>query len=249
MSRVIMYFETVTYIMKRTSSQIVAGGSKPKKAKVTKKRVYKKPFVTPDIYTPSTRFPDVLKTTLRYDSNLIRVTSAITNPVYGTFRLNSPYDFDYDNLFDNKQPLYFDTLVTSTGPFKQFKCVSWKTRLTVINASSEPLNFWWGQSDTISEIDTVTELQNRPLVTRVMVGPKGSTGDRQVINSTGSVFKTLGSTVNPANLTGGSATDPATVVYGNYLGFNPKALSFPEFYLQVQHDFMVELNTTDAQSS
>jgi len=43
--------------------------------------------------------------------------------------------YDYDNTGEagNKQPLYYDALLSASGPYKQYKTISWKTTWYFMN--------------------------------------------------------------------------------------------------------------------
>ena len=55
--------------------------------------------------------------------------------------LNSVYDFDKSsgNYFGNKQPLYYDQLLAASGPYKNYKVISWVTTYTIMNTGNIPL--------------------------------------------------------------------------------------------------------------
>lgn len=236
--------------MKRTGSLRVGGAAKKARtSKILKRKTVGFRRTTPQLYAPSTAFPNVLKTVLRYDSNLIRRSGGVSQTNPAAVRLNSLYDFDNDNVLDNKQPLYFDTLVTATGPYRSAKCDSWSSRITVINNSTDPLQFYWCQADSIAEIDSNIEIQNRPGVQRLLLAPKGSSGDRGIIKSTGSMYKIFGDAVNPVSKISFATADPATVAFGTYVGYNPNAASVPDFWVSIQHDFSVELSNVDGTQS
>jgi len=40
---------------------------------------------------------------------------------------NDMYDYDNTGEAGNKQPLYYDALLSASGPYKQYKTISWKT--------------------------------------------------------------------------------------------------------------------------
>jgi len=48
--------------------------------------------------------------------------------------------YDYDNTGEagNKQPLYYDALLSASGPYKQYKTISWKTTWYFMNQTACP---------------------------------------------------------------------------------------------------------------
>lgn len=127
--------------------------------KYTKKpmRMYRRPSTVP--------FPKIKNCTLVYKQPSAPITCSVLNKtVIQRYRLNSLYDFDYDDTVGNKQPLYFDQLFNLDGPYKQYKVNAWKTTITVTNLSAANLNVYYDQGvlNSITDSDTAPEMQNRP---------------------------------------------------------------------------------------
>jgi len=129
---------------------------------------------------------------------LYKNTSATLTPgtVYGSqrFRLNCIVDFDYDNNFGNKQPLFFDNLLGVAGPYRSFRVNAWKVRFKVVNISSIPVTVYWhnGSLNSVTDADIQGEMQNMPRVKSLQL--TGSTGSKSIgtISAYGTVKGVIG---------------------------------------------------------
>lgn len=97
---------------------------------------------------------------------------------YNSFSMfpTSLYDYDYSGAIGNKQPLYFDTLFTSQGPYLFYRVKRWKTVITVVNLSTVPVVVYAGHASITGntvELDTPTEMQNFPDIKKVFLTEKG----------------------------------------------------------------------------
>jgi len=218
-----------------------------KKAKTSSKRNAR---LTPEMYTPAQTFPDVMTTTLRYNSNMARANPAAASTYY-SFYLNGMFDFDVDNFLGNKQPLYYDELLTADGPYRNYKVKSWDTKIILINKSPEPLLVYWSQANAIAESDSLLEVQNRPNVQELIL--TNSDGDKNMgtIISKGNVRQIHGSIRNPTDLTGSPSANPSVACYGTLFFYNPGGVAVTpvDCWVKIVHDFHVELATADAVSS
>lgn len=238
--------------MKRAlgSSQTITKPSRPYKKRRSSRPKGRKPTGTPEMYQKAQVFPDTLKTTLRYNSNM-----AIVNPsaasTYYSFVLNGLFDFDFDNLLGNKQPLYFDELCTADGPYKNYKCTSWKTTIEIINQSGDPLLAYWCQGAAVVEQDTLVEVQNRPNVRELILTQRDGTKNKGTIVAPGKVTDIYGSIRNPADLTGSSAANPASPLYGTLFLYNPGGVAATpvQCWVKIKHDFYTEFANADAVQS
>lgn len=129
---------------------------------------------------------------------LYKNTSATLTPgaVYGAqrFRLNCMYDFDFDNNFGNKQPLYYDNLLDGTGPYRSFRVNAWKVTFKVVNISDIPVTIYWhnGSLNSVNDADIQGEMQNMPRVKSLQL--TGKTGSKSIgtISAYGTVKGVLG---------------------------------------------------------
>jgi len=213
------------------------------------KRVKKTPKAkgSPEMYAKGQVFPDVLYTTLRYNSNMYRRNPASASD-FTSYRLNSAYDFDVDDVAGNKQPLYFDELVTSTGPYQTFTVKSWMTKVEIHNMSTSPLLCYWVQASNVTEGDTLIEVQNRTNVRELILTGRGGDGDHGIIRAPGKITDIYGTRLDPANLVGNSASGPNVTPVGILYLYNPGGVvgTPVDAWVKVTHDFHCELNTSDA---
>lgn len=216
-------------------------------AKKSKKTSRRRPRLTAEMYAPAQVFPDVLKTTLRYNSTMAAIDPAAASTYY-SFVLNGMFDFDNDNILGNKQPLYFDELLTADGPYRNYKVTSWETKIIIINDSVDPLLAYWSQTNNITESDTLLEVQNRPNVRELILTQRDGDNNMGTIKSKGSVTEISGAIRNPTDLTGSPTANPASPHYGTLFLYNPGGVvSTPvNCWIKVIHDFHVELSTADA---
>lgn len=129
---------------------------------------------------------------------LYKNTSASLLPgtVYGSqrFRLNDCYDFDYDNNFGNKQPLFFDNLIDVAGPYRSFRVNAWKVRFKIVNLSDVAVTVYWqnGFLNSVSEADNQSEIQNMPRVKSLQLTGKTGSKSMGTLSAYGTVKGVLG---------------------------------------------------------
>jgi len=100
--------------MKRSASTaLTTKGGAPKKRRVVKTTLQRK---------PDGPFPRSKKVTWIYENALTALSGAAAT-LAKSVKLNDAYDFDNSADVGNKQPLYWDTLMTASGPTNrtQFK--------------------------------------------------------------------------------------------------------------------------------
>lgn len=131
-------------------------------------------------------------------SLLYKNTSATLTPgaVYGSqrFRLNSCFDFDYDNNFGNKQPLFYDALLNEGGPYRSFRVNAWKISFKIVNTSSVPITVYWqnGSLNSVSDADTQAEMQNMPRVKSLQLTSSSGSKSIGYLRAYGTVKGVLG---------------------------------------------------------
>jgi len=231
--------------MKRAAGSSQTLSTRPvKKVKAVKRTAKAKG--TPEMYSKGQVFPDVLPTTLRYNSNMVAIDVAAASTYY-SFVLNGMYDFDFNDILGNKQPLYMDELLTADGPYKTYKVLSWKTTIHVINDSLDPLLCYWSQSNAVAEADTLVEVQNRPNVRELILTQRDGAANQGKIIAPGNVNDIVGTIRNPADLAASYNGNPAGTLWGTLFFYNPGGVvSTPiNAWLKITHDFEVELSTAD----
>lgn len=234
-----------------------ASGSGPsakrfKKSNLTKGRAIRSKTESAGLfkYNGDGPFPNKLATTLLYRSGAKSLTgSAVTGTYSVQFGLNDLFDFDITNVMDNKQPLYYDTLFTATGPYTRMETKAWRTRLTVINLGAEALSIYWNGKGTAigsSEEDSLAEVTNRPGQQAFHLGPKGSSMDRIYIRSFG---KWEDHNTEESGTAQSYNASPSTIIYGSLFASTPSTNTAPTFVLQVDHFFDVICTRPDATQS
>lgn len=230
--------------MKRPSGESQLVSSAPAKRR---KGVPVRGKGSPELYSKGQIFPDVFHTTMRYSSNLVPITSIASATTFHSLILNGLFDFDFNNTFGDKQPLYYDQLLTSTGPFKQYTCKKWRTTIEVYNQSTNPLEVYWTQAGDPSDGDTLIEVQNRPNVRILVLTAKGGSKDKGKITAPGSMVEIFGNIINPESALGSVTANPSIKAYGTLFFSNPGATSSTliDCFVKIVHDFDVELSAID----
>lgn len=197
---------------------------------------------------PDGPFPRSKNTTLVYENALTSVTPAAALVALST-KPNSAYDYDNSTgaAFGNKQPLYWDTLMTASGPYKNYKVSSWKTTYTIVNMTDEPLIvFAMPPISATSEIDSLAEADNFPGVVRLyLTGKSGSKGIGKV-TTYGNVKDVYTSASNDLGFVGGYNGDPAYVVYSGLLLASANGSTNVEARVAVRHEMKTTLQVVDA---
>lgn len=197
-------------------------------------------------------FPKVRPVTLTYKQPSITLTSsALTGSLIARFRLNSLFDFDLDNYFDDKQPLYFDQLFSDTGPYKYYKVNAWKTTVTVTNLASVALHAYYDQGTigSLTDADTALEANNRPGVQYRMLTASANAKPQCVFSS----YKTTKSFAPRGISQGldyGSSwnNNPANPIISTLLitNLDPASLTTFQTVVQVNHVFYATAYLQDA---
>lgn len=248
-----------------SSSQAIPGGSSLGKRKrndtvgpVSKRKKGPKKYSVKQWYRPTNAygfkkysgegpFPNKLATTLLYRSVAVAASgSAGSGTFYLNVGLNDLNDFDISNLLGNKQPLYYDQLFSSTGPYQRLECLSWRTRITIINTGAECCTVYWngrGSAISVGEEDTLAEVTNRPHMQQYTLAPKGSTGDRVLIRSSGKWMDHNSETLGTAQNLGFS---PGQIIYGTLFANTPTSTTAPTLVLQFDHYFDIIALRQDA---
>lgn len=180
--------------------------------------------------------------------NLLTLFGSGTNVQVNTVVPNSMYDFDRGTAFGNKQPLYYDALLTASGPYKQYRVISWKTTYYFTNETENAVNIWVGPPVAASnETDSVAEVDNWPGVQRLRLTDKyGSKtmGTIVVKGHVGDVYPTFSS--DYASYTGQYNTDPGLPIYQNIIVQGADGTKIPIVYVGVKHEAYTELGLVDS---
>lgn len=189
------------------------------------KRPYRRALIPRSLLLPSSSttfsngiaaIPNTKTYNLVYDSILTPVT-AIGQVLSLPVACNDPYDFDRapGNAFGNKQPLYFDTLVSSSA-YQQYKTVAWEITFTVINlAAGNALQVFAVPSSTSPTLfDTETKASNLPGVIKKCLTPLGGSNSHCNVTIKGNITDLYALYTGDSGFTGSSVTGPGSVNYG-----------------------------------
>lgn len=184
--------------------------------------------------------------TFLYQTGLREVTAVAGATSYARIVCNGMFDVDYDNLLDNKQPLYFDTLLSSTGPYQQYKVISWKTTWNLINETDKAVTVWVVPAGVgAGDLDTPTEVANYPGVKRIFLAAKGGM-DRSSCTVTGHFKDMYPSMTQDNGLIGVYNSNPGNAIYGGIVVQNSDLTNIPVLKVAVKHEAYTELQNVDA---
>lgn len=222
---------------------------KPVRRAYRKKRTYKKSFKkVPKTLGP---FPRTMNTTMIYKQPSAVITSnGINSFKYVRFNANGMFDYDYDNLVSNKQPLYFDQLLSIDGPYRQYRVNAFKTRIKFINLSDKALNVYWSPAtvNNYTDNDTVVEMQNFKGVSYKQLTAQNNARPQCTFKT----FKKIDSLV-PATGTrttqwlGGYGSNPTINIVQTLMAetIDGSTAAF-SFQIEVEHIYYVQLFDADA---
>ena len=196
-------------------------------------------------------FPKTKQCTLLFKDTGVATSSGLVNYTVSRFRLNSLFDFDFENRFNDKQPLYFDTLLTATGPYRQYKVNAWKTTFKIVNMdATRALAIYYdsGAVNNGTDADTYSEMKNRPgVISRILTPLSGSRAITTI-----SRFQTLkqcvASTSNDLNYTGTYGGNPTIPIYGSLLSATiDNSVTAHTVQIEVSHVFYCTLYDNQSQ--
>lgn len=198
-------------------------------------------------------FPKVMNTQLVYKNPSVNVTSSgIQSFNYCNFTLNSMFDFDTTNIIGNKQPLFYDQLLSVDGPYKNYKVNAWKTTIRFINLSDRAMYVYYDPcSATISEADSALEMQNRRGVQTFVLTAANNAKPMCTITKYQSLRQFFPNSVNSSeNFSAVYNASPATAAYST-LGWQTIDGSVTAYTIavQVQHIFYCTLYNADSVNS
>lgn len=161
-------------------------------------------------------FPRSKVVNLIYENSL--TTGSFSGAATGVLGTKPNSAFDYDNSsgasFGNKQPLYYDTLFSASGPYKNYKVDSWTTTYTIVNEADAAITvFALPPVSATSEIDSVAEADNFPGVKRLYLTAKTGSKSFGTLTVTGNVRDVYTSASTDLGFVGAYNTDPAYLVY------------------------------------
>lgn len=179
--------------------------------------------------------------------NALRTAANATPLIVMSTKCNSAYDYDNGGYFGNKQPLYYDSLLTAAGPYRQYKVKSWKTTYTIINTTDNPITVWAiPPTSAAAEVDTVVEVDNWPGVKRLYLTAKAGSQSKGTITVTGNIADVYPDLQQDAGMVGGYGGDPASLVYGGLVVETADGSTSAVVDVAVKHEMFTELQMLDS---
>jgi hypothetical protein len=194
-------------------------------------------------------FPRSKNTTLVYENALTALGSGTGGLLTVGTKPNSAFDYDNSSgaVFGNKQPLYYDTLLTSSGPYKNYKVNSWKTTYTIVNNGDNAMTVWaLPPISATAEIDSAAEADNFPGVKRMYLTPKGGSHSQGSITVTGNLSDVYASSAaSEGGMIAAYNADPTYLVYSGLVIQTADAGAIVA-YAAVRHEMKTTLQVVDA---
>lgn len=160
---------------------------------------------------------------------------------------NGAFDFDNTNALGNKQPLYYDTLLTTSGPYKSYKVISWKTTWTFVNASTLGVNIWVSPPVTASsEVDAVGEVDDFPGVKKLTLTAESGSKSMGTLNTTGHVRDVYPGLPFSTTLVGAFNSNPTSTCVQTVVYQPADGAAVTKLYVGVKHVMYVELGQVDS---
>lgn len=195
----------------------------------------------------STPFHGKKRVTFEY---LNELTSSGLGANQGTLQVafNDMYDFDKNGCFGNKQPLYYDTFMTSSGPYKTYKVISWETTYTIMNTSATtPITVWAIPPITATaEMDSLAEADNFPGVQSLYLTPLTGSKNVGTLTVKGHVKDCFASYEDEITLVGTWNASPTNPIYGGLVVHGSDNSTTPTVYVAIRHLAYTELTNVDA---
>lgn len=209
---------------------------------------------------PINPFPAVYRTKITYAPPGSQYSPGFNSTVI-QFQLTNLYNPDFNTAVGGGQPLFFDQLCSSTGPYKQFKVLGWRGKFTLVNlggiredtpstGTQDCYEILWQQGYELSaEGDTNAELQSAPNLQRhLLPSTLNGSASQKVIYFQGRTKDFFAETVDDSTLVGNYAGTPAIVVYGS-LGIRSLGSKLITMGIQVTIEFDVEFFSQDGAAS
>jgi len=251
----------VTVIMKRGFSSYSAPGagprsrsvSRPRKKTRKEKESTKLGKITGKVTPSSTTlarstgpFSGKKFVTFLYENALTTIAGA-SNVLTATFKPNDMYDYDNSGDAGNKQPLYYDVLLSASGPYKNYKVISWKTTFYFINNTASAVDIFVSPPISgVAELDSLAEADNFPGVSRLRLTKSGGCKDYGELVVTGHVKDVYPAYADDLQLAGGYASSPQTIIYQTVVVRGSDGTTNASVMMSVKHEAYTEMMIVDA---
>jgi len=202
---------------------------------------------TMQLLSKSSPFPRFKKAVLLYE-NAFTYTAAATTASW-LHASNDMYDFDRTagNFYGNKQPLFYDNLLTVSGPYKEFYVPTWTTTYFIANETNVAVDvFVLPPHIGGSELDSKAEADNFPGVKHEHLTAKGGSRDFIKVTVKGSVNDVIGSKTKDTNFIGIWNGSPSSAVLGGLFMNTADGTTSLSVAVAIKHEFNAQLEYTDA---
>lgn len=163
---------------------------------------------------------------------------------------NSAYDVDNGGYLGNKQPLYYDKLLTAAGPYLQYKVVSWKTTWTIVNTQAVPINVFVHGAHALTDFNTVVEAENFPGTKRLYLTESGGSKNTGTVTVTGNISDFNGMVDKGREWIGVYNTAPGISIGGTCLVASADGTAtVASVYVSIKHEMYTELSVIDCEVS
>lgn len=130
---------------------------------------------------------------------------------------NDLFDFDRTTLgsWGNKQPLYYDSLLSASGPYRAYKVKSWVCTFTFVNAGTNNVScFALPPTSATSEIDSLAEADNMPGVVRAYATAVSGYKNMVSVTTKGTPFDVFQLYGDDSNTNGPYNNSPGSACFG-----------------------------------
>ena len=192
-------------------------------------------------------FPVSKKTQMVYTYGYAQPASAAFD--YFTIACNDMFDLDRTTLgkLGNKQPTFFDAILSSTGPYKNYYVESWETTWTVVNMTSVPVRMYVAPALNVStEVDSQHEAENFPGVVIRDITHNDGSQNKVSVKVRGSVKDIYPTSSKDINFVGTYGSSPTTSIFGTLCLASGDGTTALNCFISIKHVFNVRLESQDA---
>lgn len=191
-------------------------------------------------------FPIVKRCQMEYISSLQVMTSGAAFVTVVTAP-NSMFDYDKSTQFGNKQPNFYDALLSATGPYRSYKVISWVTTFHFVNTTGVPVTCFVSPPVTASsEADLLSEVETLPGVATLALTPPGGCKDAGTITVRGHIRDVYPSYLTDNTLSAAFGADPSSLIIQTFSVGSANQTTTITGYIAVKHVFNCELSQLDA---
>jgi len=186
------------------------------------------------------KFPGAF--TLDYESDLVHAGISATTFAGFFIAPNDLLDIDKSvaSFFGNKQPYFFDSLFSSTGPYERYLVKSWQIEFTCFNTSDNAIQLCLSPPTTLqSNIDTYAEVSQLVETKKAVLGAKDS-GSSKAIMRVSYTLRDVAPSISDLDFSGAYNGSPTNIIY-HTLAVNNPSYSAGTYYLDLKVKVTVQV--------